>query len=86
MRWNEGWHHGGGWFVPGLIMALIMAVAWGSIAWIIVSSLHRGSTTRTAPPRSVDPEQLLHERLARGEIDVDEYGARLGALRANRSD
>ncbi|WP_354638290.1 SHOCT domain-containing protein [Kitasatospora camelliae] len=42
------------------------------------------SPPSSAPPSGPDPEQLLAERLARGEIEVDEYRARMDALRATR--
>jgi putative membrane protein len=33
------------------------------------------------PPRAPDPERLLAERFARGELDEDEYRRRLAVLR-----
>lgn len=90
MHWDNGWHDGpGGW--GWVAMAMMMIVFWGGIAWIIASYL-RGGPTRTRPVASpgsvsaVGPEDILHERLARGEIEVDEYRQRLDAIRAAAHD
>lgn len=37
---------------------------------------------REQPPSGRDPEQLLAERFARGEIDEDEFHQRMTVLRA----
>ena len=70
-------------------MAGIMVAFWGGVAWIIVSMVrHSGANTgsvRSVAANSVpSPEDILHERLARGEIDVEEYHQRLYAVRAKR--
>ncbi len=39
------------------------------------------SSTASPTTLSRGPEDILHERLARGEIDVEEYRQRLDALR-----
>lgn len=77
MYWNGngdlGW---GAW----LAMSVGMMVFWGFVIWGVVT-LVRGGGTRSEVPREPDPERILAERFARGEIDVDEYQARLSALR-----
>ena len=91
MRWNNGWHHGvGPWW--WMFMGLMMVAFWVGVVWLIVTLVrHRGgSTNAAAPPASggadrPNPEDILHERLARGEIDIDEYHQRVDALRAQRS-
>ncbi|MFJ8625071.1 SHOCT domain-containing protein [Kitasatospora sp. NPDC093550] len=85
------WHDGGmnGWGIG--LMSLSMLLFW---ALVIVGGIvlvrHLGRTAPhspappeppTAPPQRPTPEQLLAERLARGEIDPDEYRARLNTLR-----
>ena len=73
-----GWWHGswgwGGW----LLMTFLMVTFWAAVIWI-VGTLLRG--TASGVP-TTDPESILAERFARGEIDVDEYHARLETLRS----
>ena len=89
--WDEG-HMDDGWGLAmmfgmlgfGLLIALAvgLAVVWGarSTAAPSQSPLEppAGSTTRKATSGA---EQILAERMARGEIDTEEYQARLEALR-----
>ncbi len=80
------WHDGGGnwWWIP---MTLMMIAFWGGLAWVIVTLVRHnthhptGNTTahqQAAQP--IDPRQVLAERLARGDIDIDDYRTRLDAL------
>ncbi|HWJ65111.1 MAG TPA: hypothetical protein VNT31_00395 [Nocardioides sp.] len=71
------WDHDAGWFAwPA--MAIGMALFWGVVA-VIVIALLRGAGS-SGSMRRPDARQLLQERLARGEIDVEEYEQRLEAL------
>lgn len=91
MNWNNGWHDS-----PGLwgwmLMALMMVVFWGGVAWVIVNVVrHGGSASAPAhasgpPTQRTGPEDILHERFARGELDVEEYHHRVDALRAKKLD
>lgn len=86
---NGYWHDGGGnwWWIP---MTIMMIAFWGGLAWLIVTLIRHNThhTTGTppapshqAPPSPTsEPRQLLAERLARGDIDIDDYRARLDAL------
>lgn len=88
--WDDG-HMDNGW---GILMVLGMLGIWALVAvvivWIIRSSrapvvtpaMPIGSTTGTSTAGSVTgtAEQILAERLARGDIDVEEYRTRLEAL------
>lgn len=69
-----GW---GGW----VLMALVMVAFWGLAVYAIVA-LFRGSGAGSSSEtgRPADPRRILDERLARGEIQVDEYQARKEAL------
>ena len=69
---GTGW----GWWIVGLVMMVAL------IALVVVLVM-RTSTPQHAPetPRRTTAEELLAERLARGEIDADEYRQRLTALR-----
>ena len=78
MWWNNGmgW---GGW----IVMTLIMVAFWSLLVFAVVAIFRGDRDARSAPqrPRERDPMQILDERFARGEIDVDEYHARQKGLR-----
>jgi putative membrane protein len=90
MHWDNGWNDGpGGW--GWLVMAAMMVAFWGGLAWIIASLIRHGGINRSAAQsvsagtRAVaNAEDILHERFARGEIDVEEYHQRLDAMRAKQ--
>jgi putative membrane protein len=70
---------GAGWLMP-LTMAIGMAVFWGGLVTVVVLVLrHYGSGTH----RNRTAEQVLAERLARGEIDDKEYVRLRDILRAH---
>jgi len=88
---NYGYTHNG-WGVGGwLLMFLMMIVFWGAVVWIVVTFVrqrdhhhHDGSagvSPATAP--FPDPFKILDERLAKGDIDVEEYEKRRTALRSS---
>ena len=73
--WHDG-GGGGGWLLMGFMMVLFWTLVVGLIIWAV-----RG---HHAAPRQ-DAEQarrILDERLARGEIDVEDYRARRDHLTA----
>jgi putative membrane protein len=82
MWWNGGGFGWAGW----LVMSLMMVIFWGLVifggiaVWRAASRGGRGQ--QRADIRS--PEQLLDERFARGEIDVEEYTHRRELLRSGR--
>lgn len=73
-----GWHMDdwswGGW----LLMTASMVAFWALVAWVIVVAIRTG---RSSTPPAPDPERILAERFAAGEIDDDEYQRRLEGLR-----
>ena len=75
--WNNGmgW---GGW----LLMSLTMVAFWALVIVVVLAIFRsdRDSQPLRSPGRR-DPEQLLDERFARGEIDVEECRDRQDALR-----
>lgn len=82
MHWGNGWHDSmGGW--GWLVMALVMATFWGGVVWIVAKALGHGLKPASGVP-ATGPEDILHDRFARGEIDVDEYHHRLDAVRSKR--
>ena len=72
----SGW----GW----LLMTLSMLGFWALVAVLALALLRRGGPPHQQPqpdqqPR-LNPEEVLAERLARGEIDPNEYRHRLQTL------
>ena len=66
------WGWGAGW------MWLSMVAFWLLVAALVVFAIRGG--TRREPPRS-SAMDILADRYARGEIDADEYQARLRVLK-----
>jgi putative membrane protein len=84
-NWHNSMGDGNGWW---FLMVIMMVVFWGGLIWIGITLLkHNHSAPQPTPPNSVHPAQrpsaqeILAERLARGEIDTDDYRQRLNALR-----
>lgn len=81
--WNDGMSGGNLWW-----MAIMMVAFWGAFIWIAVALIHRGNhtphlqTSGATPPPSPrqTPQEVLAERLARGDIELDDYRLRLSAL------
>ncbi len=79
-----GYHDGdlgwGSWLVMSLLMLVILvAIVWGVfLIWRMTAGDAAASRAPGPAPRT--PEGILAERLARGEIDPEEYRRRLDAL------
>jgi putative membrane protein len=73
-----GGHMGGGWW---WVMGIGWLVFLAAIVVIVVLFMRR-SDHRGADAARSGPENVLAERLARGEIDEDEYRRRRDALRS----
>ena len=77
--WDGDNHMSGGWW-------WVMGIGW--LVFLAFIGLHvyllvRHHTDTTTPRRQANSaEQLLAERLARGDIDEDEYRRRRDALRS----
>jgi putative membrane protein len=86
MRGWYGWNHmsGAGWFAMTVSTVLLLALVVGGIVLLI--RVGQQPAQRSTPPQHVAPpprrapDELLADRLARGEIDEDEYRRRLTAL------
>ena len=78
-----GWYGDGAWGWGGwLVMTLVMVAFWGLVIWGLVAIFRSTSTSdRNARDRARDPLEILDERFARGEIDVEEYRARQDVIR-----
>lgn len=75
MWWHGDWN---GW--AWLAMSASMLVFWGLVVWGVVTVVRnsgRGSDRAAGP----DPETILKERFARGEIDTEEFERRRDVLR-----
>lgn len=75
-RWDHmrGWD--GGWmWLWGSLMMLTWVVVIAAAVWLVTRS---SAGDRNSPARA---REILDERLARGEIDLDEYRQRRDALR-----
>jgi putative membrane protein len=81
----HGYGNDGGHWGLWVLMIVAMVVFWGALAWIIVTLVRQrgtppGSVPATHMPSSSLPSsdalRLLNERLARGDIDEDEYTRR----------
>lgn len=83
-NWNDGMGHGSWWWIP---MVIMMVVVWGGLIWIGVTLLKRNNTgaSPVATPPNAAAREILADRLARGEIDLDEYRQRVEALRSPRN-
>lgn len=78
MFWWPG-ASGWGW----LFMSVFMLAFWGLVVWAIVRAVGDGGRWRGPREREPgDPERILAERFARGEIDEAEYRDRLATLRS----
>lgn len=75
-----GWYADAGWGT-WLGMAVMMAVVWGAvIAAIVVVFRPPERRDRDAAHSGRQPDQILAERYARGEIDEAEYRLRTDVL------
>ncbi len=71
MMWYGGSDvHWWGWLIGSVMMVAFWALIIWAI-WYFATSFSRQS--RQSEPSRGDPKQILDERLARGEIDPDEY-------------
>ena len=80
-NWND--MDGGNWWW----MSIMMIVVVGGLIWVGITLLRHGNRTphphaleTPTPPTNATPQELLAERLARGEIEPDDYRQRLNAL------
>ena len=79
MMW---WHNGMGWG-GWVVMTLTMVAFWSLVVFAVVA-IFRGDREVEQDQSRPDPERILDDRFARGEIDLDEYHARQDALRGAR--
>ena len=86
MFWDSGW----AWWQAGL-MWLAMIAFWVLLVWLIYA-LVTGVIGRGRQPergeerRNSDARRILDERLARGEIDIEEYQRLRNVIEARAGD
>ncbi|WP_460072883.1 SHOCT domain-containing protein [Streptomyces sp. YKOK-I1] len=80
MFWYDHGVSGWGWFAMSAGMILFWALII-TVALLVFRTLNRPQE-RTHTPTAPSAEDILRERLARGEIDEDDYRRRLNALHA----
>lgn len=83
---NGNWNNmdGGGWWW----MTIMMVVFWGGLILVAITLIRRprlashASAPGIVTPSTARPtaQEILAERLARGEIEPDDYRSRLDAL------
>jgi putative membrane protein len=71
------WYGGGwAWWQAGL-MWLAMIAFWALLIWavyaLVTGATRRDQPAQGGPPLGGDARRILDERLARGEIDAEEY-------------
>ncbi|GEP34573.1 hypothetical protein NSZ01_23410 [Nocardioides szechwanensis] len=81
-----GWYHDGGGWGGWLLMMLVMVAFWGLVVAAVVTlfrSSARPGSAGSPPAAHPDPQAILDERLARGDIDLEDYRARRAVLRGS---
>ncbi|MFH9858117.1 SHOCT domain-containing protein [Streptomyces sp. NPDC017202] len=80
MFWYDHDVGGWGWFA----MSAGMILFWALVITVVVLCVRAldGPRRHTPTPAPPTPDGILRERLARGEIDEEEYRRRLSALHA----
>jgi putative membrane protein len=82
--WDDGHMFGWSW----VAMVVLMVGFWAIIVWLGITLARRPSAYDAPRPPTAVPggsrpsaAEILAERLARGEIDPDDYRSRLAALK-----
>ncbi len=74
--WGHGMNYEIGWWMWAL-MALGTIGFWMVVAYVVRAVIHgqpaSPSSTSTGPATGSEPLRLLDERLAKGDIDAEEY-------------
>jgi putative membrane protein len=80
-----GWGNGGWGLGMWIVMAVAMVIFWAIVVFGVVALVryfgHSHDGQGAASTTASDPEAILRERLARGEIDEEQFKKTLGTLR-----
>lgn len=79
--WGGNGFGAGEWVVMIVGMVIFFAIV---IFGIIVLVRYLGHNHDQPSTKGIDPEAILRERLARGEIEEDEFSRKLTVLRAHK--
>lgn len=71
--WNTGWH---GWFFGPIMMIVFIAVAVVVVVLLVRWLGGPGHTGALHRPLDKQPMEILKERFAKGEIEVEEFEQR----------
>ncbi|AZQ40897.1 SHOCT domain-containing protein [Streptomyces cyaneochromogenes] len=82
MFWYDHDVSGWGWFAMSASMILFWALIITAVVLLIRALTSPHEHTHIHTPAAPTPKDILRERLARGEIDEEEYRRRLTALHA----
>ena len=86
---GQGGMMGGGWGIFGFIRILFPLLLLGGLVAVIVWAVTNLGSGRHASGNArvhdQSAEEILQQRFARGEIDVEEYQRSLGVLRSGRA-
>lgn len=77
------YHMGGDFWFMAVLSWIFWIVVVALIVFLVVRLLRGGSWSGPSFHPG-EAEEILHRRLANGEIDVEEYERRMAALRAQR--
>jgi len=83
-----GWYHDGWGWGGWLLMTAMMLAFWALVIFALVSifrGIGNGSDPEGSPSRR-EAVDILQERFARGEIEAEEYDARVQVLRGTPLD
>lgn len=80
---NSGYGGGWGWILTAVIFTVVFAVVITAIV-LGVRYLAGGHQRTPTTPQGGSAEDVLAERLARGDITDDEYRQRMATLREHR--
>jgi putative membrane protein len=75
-----GWM--GGWMFLASLVFLVLLILSGVLVWALIK--REGNPTRPSPPLT-EAYDILEQRYARGEIDLQEFEERRQALRSQGS-
>jgi putative membrane protein len=73
------WHGGGDWSGAWMFMGLFWLILLGLIGFLVLRLIPTGGTTRWQA-RGESPLDVLDQRFARGEVDLDTYQAQRAVL------
>ncbi len=83
---GTGW--GAGMLFGGIFMILFWVFLVAGVIWLVLSITHRVDQpldrSSSSNASASNASAILDERLARGEIDVEEYKARKAAIGGSR--